>query len=240
MTQIVFDNITPVRSRRTDPQTSHDADEEWRPIPGFTRYSVSDQGRVRRDVTIYRSKPGLCSTNCGKDGYPKVALTSDDGKYKSICVHSLVMLAFVGPRPSGMHVCHNDGSRDNNRLKNLRYDTPKGNVHDAIRHGTQVYGESVTQHILTEQHVSEIVSMLDAGSTYIALAERFGVTKHCIFRIAAGKTWRHITGGKDRRNGYKFTYIGGLAAKQARQKKREGLIEPTGLIVGGYRCWRLM
>lgn len=25
MTQIVFDNITPVRARRTDPQTSHDA-----------------------------------------------------------------------------------------------------------------------------------------------------------------------------------------------------------------------
>jgi Pyruvate/2-oxoacid:ferredoxin oxidoreductase delta subunit len=37
-----------------------------------------------------------------------------------------------------MHVCHKDGNPVNNRLGNLRYDTPAGNSQDAMKHGTHV------------------------------------------------------------------------------------------------------
>lgn len=185
--------------------------EVWKSIPGFARFSVSDQGRVRRDVTVYRHPPGACAVTVSSTGYPKVALTADDGSYHTKNIHSLVMLAFVGPRPKGMHVCHADGDRLNAKLTNLRYDSPRANVHDAIRHGTQVKGEKVTQHILKAQQVKAIIGALDAGSTYNALADTYGVTKHCIYRIAAGTVWREITGGIDRRNGYKFAHLGGQA-----------------------------
>lgn len=214
---------------------------EWRKIPNFSNYSVSNSGLVRRDNKNSTAKPGLCSISTGSR-YDKVSLTRDDGKYCTVNLHSILMAAFVGPLPQGMHVCHCDGNPKNNSLDNLRYDTPKANVHDAIKHGTQVYGEKVAQHILSEHDVQEILGLLEQGATYVAIAEKFSVTNHCIFRIAAGKTWRHLTGGKDRRNGYKYTYIGGRAAKEKRQQLREaqamGKAFPTGEILGGYRVWK--
>lgn len=46
------------------------------------------------------------------------------------------MLAFVGPCPDGMEVCHNDGNPENNRVENLRYGTRSDNMRDKRKHGT--------------------------------------------------------------------------------------------------------
>jgi len=35
-----------------------------------------------------------------------------------------------------MEGCHNNGDKDNNRLSNLRWDTPSSNSLDLVRHGT--------------------------------------------------------------------------------------------------------
>ena len=105
--------------------------EYWLPIPGFPDYLVSDQGKVR-------------STRFGKDrllkggvgnGYRIVCLHVD-GKQISKNIHSLVMLAFIGPAPKGAQVRHLDGSRDNNNLNNLTYGTPRENSADMLLHGT--------------------------------------------------------------------------------------------------------
>jgi hypothetical protein len=69
------------------------------------------------------------------NGYRRVTLSSDSGR-KGFCVHQLVMLAFVGPRPEGMEVRHLDGDKLNNALPNLRYDTHLENMRDLVRHGT--------------------------------------------------------------------------------------------------------
>lgn len=52
-----------------------------------------------------------------------------------LLVHRAVLLAFVGSCPEGMEGCHNDGDMYNNVLSNLRWDTPKNNRADVIRHG---------------------------------------------------------------------------------------------------------
>lgn len=51
-------------------------------------------------------------------------------------VHSLVALAFIGPRPHGYEVCHNNGNPLDNRVDNLRYGTSADNKLDQVRHGT--------------------------------------------------------------------------------------------------------
>jgi hypothetical protein len=58
------------------------------------------------------------------------------GRYRMAKVHQLVMEAFVGHRPIGMEVCHNDGNNGNNRWTNLRYDTRAANERDKKKHGT--------------------------------------------------------------------------------------------------------
>lgn len=103
-------------------------DEVWVAIPGYeSKYQVSDAGRVRsmdhwdgrRNVKGRVLRPG--ST---KSGHVSVSL----GRSNSKLVHGLVMLAFVGPRPQGMEVLHQNHIPWDNRKSNLRYGTRSENL----------------------------------------------------------------------------------------------------------------
>ena len=49
---------------------------------------------------------------------------------------TLCTRAFLGEKPAGLEVCHQDGVATDTRLFQLRYDTRAANVADCIRHGT--------------------------------------------------------------------------------------------------------
>lgn len=123
--------------------------ERWLPVPGHDHYEVSDRGRVRsldRMVSIdcpgrrsyVARRPGrVLKPSPTSRGY--LAISISDGqpaRTKTWTVHTLVALAFLGPRPSGYEICHNDGNPLNNNLSNLRYDTISGNRLDSVKHGT--------------------------------------------------------------------------------------------------------
>lgn len=109
---------------------------KWRTVPGFSNYEVSDTGLVRtkaRDVLINRYDTGLevrsykskiLKNQTQVNGYVSVRLKSDEGSYKTLTIHRLVMLAFVGPSP--LFVLHADDDPKNNHLANLRYGTRTG------------------------------------------------------------------------------------------------------------------
>lgn len=112
----------------------------WRPVPGYEGYySVSDAGQVRseprldalnRPVKGRMLRPGVSGS-----GYLTVNLWRN-GRGYTVPVHVAVALAFLGERPEGQEVCHNDGDRTNNQVWNLRYDTRSANQRDAVSHGT--------------------------------------------------------------------------------------------------------
>lgn len=120
------------------------AAEEWRPVPGFEQtHEVSDRGRVRSLERHVKYQDGRERTYPekmlrlvdGTTGYLRVNIaTKGENRVKK--VHHLVALAFIGPRPAGMDVCHNNGDRLDNRACNLRYATRSENLRDAVRHGT--------------------------------------------------------------------------------------------------------
>lgn len=110
-------------------------EEVWKPIPEFEGYEVSNQGRVR---SYYLFGPGsrvankpqrILKPTLSKDGYLVVGLRG-----KITPIHKVVALAFIGPYPDGMEVCHNNGQHTDNRLANLRYDTHYNNMVDFTRH----------------------------------------------------------------------------------------------------------
>ena len=119
--------------------------EQWRPVRGYEGiYEVSSHGRVRSvdrvvtrsDGQVRRFKGKVRSTPLlQQTGYPFVNLCIQ-GKCQVRTVHSLVAEAFIGPRPEGAEVCHNDGNPANNRVDNLRYGTSSDNALDKVRHGT--------------------------------------------------------------------------------------------------------
>lgn len=68
-------------------------------------------------------------------GYRAVKL-SKLGVKQSKRIHTVVLEAFVGPRPNGMVACHSNGIQDDLRLENLRWDTQTNNMFDEVAHGT--------------------------------------------------------------------------------------------------------
>lgn len=104
--------------------------EEWRVIPGYPDYQISNLGRVFSNRT---SKPKLIGATNRK--YAAVGICNDAGEYATVAVHRLVAWTFLGPQKAGMYVAHNNGDSRDNRLCNLRYATPKENAADARAHG---------------------------------------------------------------------------------------------------------
>lgn len=138
--------------------------ERWLPVVGFEgRYEVSDQGRVRglarqcaAGKSIRRSVPSRLMTPFGKK-YLRVALASGGHRTRNYHVHTLVLEAFVGPRPAGYQACHNSGNAHDNRAANLRWGTASENVLDTIRHGNhrQLAKETCPRgHALAEPNLS--------------------------------------------------------------------------------------
>jgi predicted XRE-type DNA-binding protein len=105
-------------------------------IPGYKgKYAVDEEGNV---YSLNHRRSGKCklmSLKPNDSGHLRVKLYNGDGTYKTLFVHRLVLLTFVGECPEGMEGCHNDGDPTNNRLDNLRWDTKKSNLKDCITHG---------------------------------------------------------------------------------------------------------
>jgi len=108
--------------------------ERWLPIHGYEgRYEVSDVGRVRSYCRIPAGH--LLKQALAGDGYPSVDLFAGDGTHRMMRTSWLVMLAFVGPRPSGQVTRHLDDNKLNNTLANLAYGTRRDNEIDKTRNG---------------------------------------------------------------------------------------------------------
>lgn len=160
----------------------------WKAIPGYGGYEASDDGRVRsvdRWIVFadgrrrfYRGQQ--LSDYPGTDDYRRVTLKIKSVAYREN-IHVLVALAFHGPCPPGLWVCHNNGIGSDNRKDNLRYDTPTGNALDRWTHGTMV---ECLPHRIADDKVREIRA---ASGTVDALATAFNVSRTTVWNLRNGK-----------------------------------------------------
>jgi len=195
-------------------------DEVWKPIPGFLGYEVSNGGQVRS----YRKQ-----TDFGKwiiDQIPqRILKPSLAGRYLGVTLRlngktyrkniaELVLLAFIGPRPEGLEICHNDGNPSNNHLSNLRYDTHVANLNDAIIHGNIC----LDSRRLTDRQVQEIRQQYSTGKvTQGQLAKRYDVCQGVINNIVLGYTYKEIVGPTTK------TYsLSSDDVRQIRTKRKQG------------------
>lgn len=168
--------------------------EQWRDIPGYGgKYQVSSNGRIGRlggrgpvKNTLYIMAPYI-----DEQGRPKVNLRLQSTA-KQIIVSKLVALAFIGPRPEGKDVLHNNGINSDNFVGNLRYGTKLENMADKRVHGTQPEGASSHFAKLTEEQVHDIRASLERGESPKSISLRMPITERSISDVKLRKSWSHI------------------------------------------------
>lgn len=96
--------------------------ERWRRVPTKPQFEVSDHGNVRRRDT----REPVAVDYSGR--YPRVSLAGERCR-----LHTLVLLAFVGPRPEGQLGLHLDDEPTHCALWNLSWGTSEMNAADAKR-----------------------------------------------------------------------------------------------------------
>lgn len=159
--------------------------EQWLPVVGYeSLYEVSNCGRVRNSGLL------VMSQTRNRVGRMTVKLCRKS-VYHTYSVHRLVLHAFVGPAPGGCVCCHNNGNASDNRIANLRWDTPIENERDKDRHGTRPFGENDVHSTLRERDVVEIIA-LEGQLPVVDLAKRFGVSPQAICTIHANRSWKHV------------------------------------------------
>lgn len=189
--------------------------ESWRPIPDYEGlYSVSDKGRVRREVDGKGlSRKGRMIKMYTVRGYFRVPLYRNQRQTHHL-LHRLIAAAFIGPCPDGYVVNHKNGIKTDNDPSNLEYMTPRENV----LHSYDVLGNRERQRVNAqrrwdsgdrkfvdhppfagENHPNAKLTMEQVRqirAEYVAhkpsqqkLANRFNVSRAQIGRIVNNQLW---------------------------------------------------
>jgi uncharacterized protein (DUF433 family) len=170
---------------------------EYRPIPGHDGYLIGSDGTAWTTKGHLNLRPLATPRPLrlrpDRKGYMCVTLVNNR-RHFCLPIHRTVLEVFVGPRPDGMWACHNNGQKTDNRLDNLRWDTPSGNTSDMFIHGTAPIGERQGASKLTTAQVSDIISRLRNGDRQRDLAEEYSVSRALICRISRNSAWNKVAG----------------------------------------------
>lgn len=175
-------------------------------IPGFLGYFASDDGEIysawnknsrkpEPNAPLHKMSRVLVGTGSGS--YFAVHLRKAHKQKVLMKVGQLVLMAFVGPRPTGFQMCHGPNGRFDDSLKNLSWGSPKKNLGDDKRRDrTMQWGERHGNSKLTDEIVRQIRAEYGTrgkgGLTQVQLAKKFSLYQGTVSAIIRRAAWKHI------------------------------------------------
>ena len=169
--------------------------EQWRVIPGYSDYQVSDQGRVKSFKRKRNCLVGqVLSPIRTSAGYFQVCLFGQGQKKgRFYLIHRLVMIAFAGENPNRPLVNHRNGVKTDNKLENLEWSTRSENAKHSFDTGlNKNCGETHYKAKLTQEDCRDIIERVDHGERISSIAKDYPVSQPNISLITHGKTWARI------------------------------------------------
>jgi hypothetical protein len=165
--------------------------EIWKDIEGYVGlYQVSNLGRVRRTrVSAGARIKTLVPFN--RVGYLAVGLHKN-GKRVMFYTHRLVAQAFIKNPRNKVQINHKDGNKQNNKVSNLEWVTPKENTQHAISSlgvDCRCIGENNGQTKLTETFVRQIK---ESRLSVKELAKIYKVGLTTMYNIKNNRSWKHV------------------------------------------------
>jgi len=164
--------------------------ELWKPIKGYPKYYISNQGRIWSEHTKQFIRPHL--RNKKEDSYLKVGLTNEEGP-KTLVYHRLLAEAFIPNPENKCCVNHKDGNKLNNNLDNLEWVTYSENSIHAVETGLSPIGSDRTTAILSDDDILEIAEELKKGKrSFSSIARDYNVDSSTIRHIYNKRNWSHL------------------------------------------------
>lgn len=142
--------------------------ELWKHLPE-SNLEVSNLGN-------YRAVEGFIKARIN-NGYLILGFTTTSGR-KSIGLHRIVCILFLGVNKEKLHVNHKDGNKLNNCLENLEWVTPKENAYHALKNGL-AFGK------FKQIHVESIKRMFSKGYSIDDISYAFKVAPHRVKAIVS-------------------------------------------------------
>lgn len=111
-------------------------EEEWKIIPGYEDYMVSNIGSVK---SLKHGKERILKPRKSSKGYLRVTLCNVS--QKTIFIHQLVAMAFLGHKLNGYTniIDHINNNRLDNRVENLQITTNRENCSKDRKNKTSIY-----------------------------------------------------------------------------------------------------
>lgn len=174
--------------------------EEWKAIPEFEGYQVSNTGKVRGIDRYRKNKKGFCFLKgkelkqlTNKKGYLEVRFRKK-GCHSRV-VHRLVAIAFIPKIQDFNQVNHINGIKSDNRVENLEWVNNSINQLHAYKNGLQPSrtGENNSNVKITNDDVTAIKILYNSGKTNSEISTLTNINVNIVRDIIYGRSWKTNT-----------------------------------------------
>lgn len=177
-------------------------EEQWKQLTDYTKYEVSNTGKLRNILTQKIIKPII-----GGFGYVQYGFRNTPGENPHTrLVHRYIAIAFI-PNPDNLpQVNHKDGVKSNNHIDNLEWvNASRNKLHayeiglcEKARESSRKTinkinkGEASNMSKWTNEQILEIRELLSNGTHVTVIMNTYSMSYSNVYKIKNRNLWKHI------------------------------------------------